>query len=169
MRRTTFYLSILALILLLTVASVSYWIWHRTGTGSVVNATQSLCSPCAHTVVLSYEDFGPPSMSYELQIGNAWNQWKNEGHDLPDDVDIKVVVFRGIELEKVRKQFPVLRGKSDYRYVEYALAIQFLQAQVKNVESYKTGEDIESSVKMWDELEQTLKKTHSVIIENLGA
>jgi hypothetical protein len=108
-------------------------------------------------------------MSYDLQIGNAWNQWKDEGHELPDDVDIKVVVYRGIELEKVRKQFPVLRGKSDYRYLDYARAIQFLQAQGKNVESYKDGEIDASVVKMWDELNQTLKKTHTLIIESLGA
>lgn len=108
-------------------------------------------------------------MSHELQIGNAWNQWKDEGHELPDDVDIKIVVYRGIELEKVREQFPVLRGKSDYRYVEYARAIQFLQAQVKNVESYKDGENDASAFKIWDELDQTLKKTHTLIIESLGA
>jgi hypothetical protein len=169
MRRRILYLSVSALILLLTVASVSYWMWHRTRTASVVTATEKVCSPCAHTVVLSYGDFGPPSMSYDLQIGNAWNQWKDEGHELPDDVDIKVVVYRGIELEKVRKQFPVLRGKSDYRYLDYARAIQFLQAQGKNVESYKDGEIDASVVKMWDELNQTLKKTHTLIIESLGA
>jgi hypothetical protein len=108
-------------------------------------------------------------MSYALQIGNAWNQWKNEGHELPDDVDIKVVVYRGVELEELRKQFPVVRGKSDYRYLDYARAIQFLQEQIKSVESYKQDESEASAVKMWDELDQTLKKTHRVIIENLGA
>ena len=112
-------------------------------------------------------------MSYELQIGNAWNQWTNPSHELPDDVDIKVVVYRGVELEELRKQFPVVKGKSDYRYLEYARAIQFLQEQVKTVESYKKEEQeaadsVLSTVKMWEELGQTLKKTHRVIIENLG-
>ena len=107
-------------------------------------------------------------MSYELQIGNAWNQWKNEGHELPDDVDIKVVVYRGVELEQLRKQFLVAKGKSDYRYLEYARAIQFLQEQVKNVESYKENASDANEVELWDELDQTLKKTHRVIIENLG-
>ena len=111
-------------------------------------------------------------MSYEL-IGMAWNQWKSEGHKLPDDVDVKVVVYRGVELEELRKQFPVVQGKSDYRYLEYARAVQFLQEQVKTVESYKKEEqaaaDSEASaVKMWEELDQTLKKTQRVIIENLG-
>lgn len=112
-------------------------------------------------------------MSHELQIGNAWNQWKNEGHELPDDVDIKVVVYRGVELEELRKQFPVIKGKSDYRYLEYARAIQFLEEQAKIVESYKKKEpeeddSVPSAVRMWEELEQTLKTTHRVIIENLG-
>jgi hypothetical protein len=111
-------------------------------------------------------------MSYEL-IGYAWNEWRSGGDELPDDVDIKVVVYRGVELEELRKQFPVVQGKSDYRYLEYARAIQFLQEQVKTVESYKKEEqqaaDSEASaVKIWEELEQTLKKTHRVIIENLG-
>jgi hypothetical protein len=112
-------------------------------------------------------------MSYELQIGNAWNEWKSEGHELPDDVDIKVVVYRSVELAELRKQYPVVQGKSDYRYLEYARALQFLQEQVKTVESYKKEEQeaddsLASAVKMWEELEQTLKKTHKVIIENLG-
>jgi len=112
-------------------------------------------------------------MSYELQIGNAWNEWKSEGHELPDDVDIKVVVYRGVELGELRKQFRVVKGKSDYRYLEYASAIQFLEEQAKIVESYKKKEQeqddsIPSAVKMWEELEQTLKTTRRIIIENLG-
>ena len=164
------YIVILA-VMLLGVAAVSYWMWHRSRT-AVVTANQRICSPCAHTVILPYEDFGPQVMSYEL-IGMGWNQWKSEGHELPDDVDIRVVVYRGVELEEVRKQFPVVQGKSDYRYLKYARAIQFLQEQVKTVESYKKEEqqaaDSEpNAVKMWEKLEQTLKKTHRVIIENLG-
>jgi hypothetical protein len=111
-------------------------------------------------------------MSYEL-IGYAQNQWKSWGDELPNDVDIKVVVYRGVALEELRKQFPVVQGKSDYRYLEYSRAIQFLQEQVKEVESYKKEEQQAanseaSAVKIWEELEQTLKKTHRVIIENLG-
>jgi hypothetical protein len=67
----------------------------------------------------------------------------------------------------------VIKGKSDYRYLEYAHAIQFLEEQAKIVVSYKKKEQEEddsvpSAVKMWEELEQTLKTTHRVIIENLG-
>jgi hypothetical protein len=76
-------------------------------------------------------------------------------------------------LAELRKQFPVVQGKSDYRYLEYARAVQFLQEQIQTVESYKKEEQEAAdsqarAVKMWEELEQTLKKTHRVIIENLG-
>ena len=112
-------------------------------------------------------------MAYELQIGNAWNQWKNEGHELPDDVDIKVVVYRGVTLAEVKKQFPVVRGKSDYRYLEYARAVRFLEQKETEVQAYKkeqqdAADSEPSAIKIWEELEQTLKKTHRVIIENLG-
>lgn len=169
MRRRTLYQSVLALIFAIGLASAIYALWHRERSERVASATQKVCSPCAQTVVLSFADFGPPSMCYELEIGHEWNQWKNEGHALPDDVDVKVVVYRGVALETVQKQFPVLRGKSDYRYVEYARAIQFLQTQAMNVKNYKEEESDAVVVKIWDELEQTLKKTHTLIIENLGA
>lgn len=107
-------------------------------------------------------------MSYEL-IGNAWNQWKDEGHELPDDVEIKVVVYRGVGLEEVKKQFPVLRGKSDYRYVEYGRAVQFLHENMKQVENYKEADEDGNPVQIWEKLSRTLAKTHTLIIENLGA
>lgn len=106
-------------------------------------------------------------MSYEL-IGNAWNQWKNEGHELPDDVEIKVVVYRGVALEEVKKQFPVLRGESDYRYVEYGRAVQFLRENMKEVESYKDADEDANLVRIWGELSLTLARAHTRIIENLG-
>jgi hypothetical protein len=169
MRPKKAYIVIFA-VMLLSMAAVSYWLWHRRI--AIVTAIPKTCSPCAQTVIFSYDDFGPQVTSYEL-IGYAWNQWKSEGHELPDDVDVKVVVYRGIELEELRKQFPVAKGKSDYRYLEYRRAFEFLQEQIKAVESYKKEEqeaaDSEASaVKMWEKLEQTLKKTHRVIIENLG-
>lgn len=134
----------------------------------MVPVARKVCSPCGHTFVLSDADFGPPGMSYEL-IGNAWNQWKDEGHELPDDVEIKVVVYRGVGLEEVKKQFPVLRGKSDYRYVEYGRAVQFLHENMKQVESYKEADEDGNPVRIWEKLSRTLAKTHTLIIENLGA
>jgi hypothetical protein len=168
MRTRILYLSGLALIILLAVLSAGCGKGQRKSTATIETVPEKTCSPCAQTVVLSYADFGPPSMVYELGIGNAWNQWKHAGHELPDDVDINVVVYRGIELAEVKKQFPVVKGKSDYRYVEYTRAVRFLQENVEDVESYKRAAAEANEIEMWDRLAQTLKKTHKRIIESLG-
>lgn len=108
-------------------------------------------------------------MVYELNIGNAWNQWKHAGHELPDDVDVKVVVYRGIELAELKKQFPTVQGKSDYRFVEYTRAVSFLQENIKAVETYKRAGTEPNEIEIWDRLLQTLMKTHERIIETLGS
>jgi len=166
MRQIIVYVSVFVMTLLLGVA-VTSWMWHCINKTQLIDQPQPTCSVRAHTVVLAYDDFGPPSMSYRLQIGNAWNQWKNEGHALPDDVDIKVVVYRNIQLEEVKKEFPVITGKSDYRYLEYDRAIQVLREEIKSVETYKE-EAILHEFRILEELDQTLKKPHCVIVERLG-
>ena len=132
-----------------------------------MTASRKVCSPCAQTVVLLYKDFGPPVAIYKLDIGSAWNPWRHEDPEF-HEVDIHVVVYRGIALEEVKKQFPVIRGKSDFRYLEYARAIQFLQEEITNVEGYKQNASEEPELKIWDDLLQLLKKSHERIIENLG-
>lgn len=161
-------LSGLALIILLALSSAGCWQSYRKSTATIETAPEKTCSPCAQTLVLTHADFGPPSMSYELGIGSDWNQWKSEGHELPDDVEVKVVVYRGIELAEVKKQFPVVRGKSDYRFVEYTRAVRFLQENVAVVEGYKRAAADANEIEMWDRLAQTLKTTHQRIIESLG-
>ena len=173
MRHRKLYLIIFAVVLLAGVAAAGFWKSHRTRTAAVVAAVPKACSPCAHTIVLGYYDFGPQAMSWE-SIGMEWNQWKHQPHhDLPDEVEVKVVVYRDIDLSEVKKQFPVVEGKSDYRYFEYARAVQYLQENVKKVESLKKEEQEANqseprAVRMWDDLEQRLKKTQRDIIENLG-
>lgn len=169
MRRKILYPSILILLCGIGVAAgLLYTLRQRVRTAPVVETGRETCSPCAGTVVLSFEDFGPPSSSY-LLLGREWNQWKGEGHQLPDDVDVKVVVYRGVELEEVKKRYPVVPGKSDYRHVEYSRAIQFLDESIGEVEGYKDDGQDAGEIKMWDELLSTLKNTRSAIIENLGA
>lgn len=106
-------------------------------------------------------------MAYELEMGDAWNPWRYEGLKY-SEVDVKVVVYRGIALEEVQKQFPVIKGKSDYRYLEYARAVRFFQENIKGVEDYKQNASDERELKMWDDLAELLKKSHERIIENLG-
>jgi hypothetical protein len=108
-------------------------------------------------------------MSGEL-VGEPWNQWQVGPHDLQEyNVDINVVVYRGIELAEVKQQYPVVTGKSDYRYVEYKRAIEFFEKNIKEAESYKDGDWDSSVVKVWDEMAARLKNARSVTIQTLGA
>lgn len=66
-------------------------------------------------------------LSYEL-IGNEWYQWNSQGPDDPKGMDdIKVVVYRDISLDKIKERYPVIEGKQDYRYLDYAAALEHLK------------------------------------------
>jgi hypothetical protein len=106
-------------------------------------------------------------MAYEL-IGHDWNQWKNEGHELPDDVEVKVVVYKGVSLGEVKNAYPVIRGTSDYRYVEYDSALLFLDRRIKELEGFKREESRADSVKTWDELIGRLNDTRAAITMSLA-
>ena len=42
--------------------------------------------------------------------------------------DIKVVVYRNISLDEVKRMYPVIKEKQDYRYLEYQAALDLLKA-----------------------------------------
>jgi hypothetical protein len=124
-------------------------------------------STLSRTLVLGYEEFGPQVMAYEL-IGFGWNQWKAEGHELPDDVEVKVVIYRGVRLGRVKAAYPVVRGKSDYRYVEYGRALRFLDRKIEELEEQKREGADPDSVRLWEELLATLKGTKSALVRALA-
>ena len=77
------------------------------------------------TLVLPYDAFGPQVVAYSL-IGFEWYQWDNHGDSSPfTTYDVHVVVYRDIPLDQVRKQFPVIRGQQDYRYISYHDALAY--------------------------------------------
>jgi hypothetical protein len=158
MSRKTLYSSVLAFGLSFAVSVFALWTWNRSS-----KAPATRLRP-ANAVVLAYENFGPPSMVFELQIGPEWNQWKSEGHELPDDVPVQVVVYRDMKLEQVRKQFPVVKGKSDHRYLEYHRAIAFLDEKLKEVEQSKQQSETEDELQLWDRLQKTLTNTRAVLV-----
>lgn len=123
-------------------------------------------STLPRTLVLGYEEFGPQVMSYEL-IGFGWNQWKAEGHALPDDVAVKVVVYRGVRPGKVKAAYPVVRGRGDYRYVVYGRALRYLDRNIKELEDERGDESGPDSVKMREGLIATLKNTRAAIVRGL--
>jgi hypothetical protein len=83
------------------------------------------------TLLLQYEDFGPPSAAHEL-IGMDWWQWQDHADSRPRRYDIKVVVYRFMELPQVRRLFPSDPARElDYRYVSYLDAMDYLERMIE--------------------------------------
>jgi len=99
-------------------------------------------------------------------IGHDWNQWKDEGHDLPDDVGVQVVVYRGVSPEQIRERYPVIRGRSDYRHVEYREAVRYLDRRIADAK--ELGEEDGGGQEMWADISARLSDTRRRIIEALG-
>jgi hypothetical protein len=87
-------------------------------------------------LVLDYDDFGPQVASFE-HIGYGWWQWNSTGGGKPDsEYEIHVVVYRGVPLEKVQADYPVIPEKNqDYRYFAYEDALHFLDGLLSDPES----------------------------------
>jgi hypothetical protein len=113
--------------------------------------------PRANTLVLSYDDFGPQVMSYR-QLGMGWYQWNSQGPDDPNATDdIRVVVYRDISADQVKRIYPVIEKKQDYRYLEYQAALDLLK---------KYEQD-----SFWNEHKETkdrTRKTKEKILAQLG-
>jgi len=123
-----------------------------------MNKREDVSSPCH--IVLKYEDFGSDVESSKL-LGRAWWQWYPTYEDREAKFDIKVVVYtQNEELEKIKKQYPVIEEKNqDYRYVSYANAMQFLKRIETEDEEYFKGcrADACSELEFFDSLHKQLK------------
>jgi hypothetical protein len=83
------------------------------------------------TLVLPYNDFGPPSAAHEV-IGMDWWQWLEHGDSRPRRYDIKVVVYRDTDRDRVQRSFPLDPSQElDYRYLEYSDAIRYLDRMIE--------------------------------------
>jgi hypothetical protein len=81
-------------------------------------------------IVLNYQDFGPQAMAEEL-LGPEYWQWDSGQYSQPQKFDIKVVVYRNMNLDVVKLTFPVNKNqKKDFRYVEYKVAMQWYDRQI---------------------------------------
>jgi hypothetical protein len=81
-------------------------------------------------IVLNYQDFGPQAMAEEL-LGPEYWQWDSGQYSQPQKFDIKVVVYRNMNLDAVKLTFPVNKNqKKDFRYVEYKVAMQWYDRQI---------------------------------------
>ncbi len=119
-----------------------------------------------NSFVMKYSDFGPPSSSYEL-LGSEWYQWNSQGPDDPHaGDDVRVVIYRNIDLATVKKTYPVFAGKSDYRYIEYSVATAFLE---KQIDELKVDNDQDPEYRRRKEqLISEYEQTRARVIERLG-
>lgn len=82
------------------------------------------------SLVLDYDEFGPPSAAFEI-LGNDWWQWQSHGDSRPKSYDIKVVVFRNTNQERLEKQYPINQdAEKDFRFIHYDTAIAYLDKMI---------------------------------------
>lgn len=124
--------------------------------------TLSSANETRNSIVLKFSDFGPPSMSHEL-LGHDWWQWESNGDSNPKThYDVKVVVYRNILLEKVKKLYPVKsEKKQDYRYLEYQKALNYLDYNIASLNDWKK-QDPESFIPIIIGAFRKNKKNYSV-------
>ncbi|WP_143569776.1 hypothetical protein [Tenacibaculum agarivorans] len=91
----------------------------------------------SNTLLLNYDDLGPQILAHNL-IGFQWWQWNNHGSSDSNDkteYDIRVIVFKNISTEIVKKKYPVdEKLKLDFRYISYNETITYLD---KIINEYK--------------------------------
>ena len=146
-------LVILILTFVIGIIAVAAWVHHNR-------------SYFANSFVMRYSDFGPPSGAYEL-LGPEWSQWNSQGPDDPNGRDdVKIVIYRNVDLPTVKRTYPVFKGKSDYRYLEYSEAMDFL---TNRIEELKTAKDRDRELsKLNEELISEYEQTKGKIVEKLG-
>lgn len=105
-------------------------------------------------IVLDYEDFGPQAIANEV-IGSEWWQWQSHGDSRPAEYDIKVIVYRYVDFDNVKKQYPVdPEQKKDFRYLEYKNALSYLDEKINE--------------NVIEQVTKTLQETREKIIAGLG-
>ena len=119
-----------------------------------------------NSFVMKYEDFGSPGSSDEL-FGSERTQGNGQRADeLSSTDDIKVVVYRNVDLATVKRTYPELGGKFVYRYVEYSQAMAYLD---KQIEELKANNNQETENSEWGKkLISDYEQSRAKIIERLG-
>ncbi|HUV59856.1 MAG TPA: hypothetical protein VMW09_07060 [Desulfatiglandales bacterium] len=125
---------------------------------------------CLHNQILikDYSDFGTQAMCYDL-IGYQRYQWNNDGNPDPrKEYNIQVVVYKDIDLVKVKKIYPVSKiMKRDYRYVEHNKALEYLDKQIKQIKELKKIASAQKKDVVFGQLLIRLQNTKKEIVTNL--
>ena len=146
-------LAILILAFVFGIIAIPIWVHHNR-------------SHFPNSFVMRYSEFGPPGSSYEL-LGSEWYQRNNQGPDDPNGRDdVRIVIYRNVDLRMVKKTYPVLKGKSDYRYIEYSEVMDFLEKKVEDLKSDQNRDQEDSKIN--EELILKYEQTKAKIIERLG-
>lgn len=110
------------------------------------NSTLNETSP--EIFLADYGDFGPPQLSRNL-LGNKWWQWDDPDNHKPVRYNVKIVVYRGVDIERVKAAFPVVPNlKQDYRYVEYGAASNYFTEVLAYFEKEAKGHEDPSDLGM---------------------
>lgn len=97
------------------------------------------------TLLLPFNAFGPAAMSEPL-LGQSWWQWQSHGDSKPHEYDIKVILYKDFPLDEIKKRYPVNETKqSDYRYVDYESAIQYLDKHIEEDLIPKTTKELKQT------------------------
>ena len=119
-----------------------------------------------NSFVMTYEDFGSPSSADELFGSERLQENSQRADELSGRDDIKVVVYRNVDLATVKRTYPELRDKSVYRFVEYSQAMDYLDKRIGELKVNNNRETEHSEVdkKLISDYEQSRAR----IIERLG-
>ena len=120
-----------------------------------------------NTLVMDYSEFKPSSRSYEL-LGFESDQRNIQESDNPNsEIEVKVVIYRTVDLATVKKTYPTFGSTPDYHFVEYGEAMSFLEKQISELKAEDDGDP--ESVKLNKQLISECEQTRAKIIERLGA
>jgi hypothetical protein len=115
---------------------------------------------------MKYADFGSPSGPDDL-LGFDSSQGNGQGAEaLRNRDEIQVVVYRNVDLATVKRTYPALGGKYDYRYVEYSQAIDYLDKQIEELKANNSRDPEYRTLK--EKLVSEYEQSRSKIIERLG-
>jgi hypothetical protein len=84
-------------------------------------------------LLLNFNDFGPPSMSFDL-LGQSWWRWESSGSSDPmQRYPIQVVVYKGVGLNSAMLKYPSNQKRlKDYRYISLKQAIDYLNENIED-------------------------------------
>lgn len=135
---------------------------------SFTSFSQKPSKTSKNTLVLPYQKFGPQVIAYPL-IGFEYYQWNSHGSSDPKQIDvINIVIYKDINLELVKKQYPVIKDKSDYRYVEFSEAIKFIDDKINEWKEDKAKETDKEFILTYDKLINNYLILRKAIVKKLG-